>query len=128
MKICILILVLTGCICKVTTLSLAQETTYQETQPPTQDTETIIGTLVSIDPAKNEIVVKNSTAGWMRTAIVDPQLLPGLKINSTVKVVLKQGTANALSVKKFIRKKSKKAKERKEKEKKEKEEKEKQQK
>lgn len=59
----------------------------------------IKGTIVSIDAAKNELVVKVTATGEEKTIVATPKMLSALKVNDSVKVKLKKNTNQAKSIK-----------------------------
>jgi hypothetical protein len=80
-------------------LSFAQAA-QAKSQPKT---EVIKGKIISIDAAKNEIVVKNNKDGVEKTIVVDPKVTPSLKTDEAVKVRVKEGTNIAESVKEIVK-------------------------
>lgn len=61
--------------------------------------DVIHGTIVSIDTAKNEIVVKEKKSGTEKTIVAAPADIAPLKVGENVKAVLKEGTNTAESLK-----------------------------
>jgi hypothetical protein len=58
----------------------------------------IRGTIVSIDAAKNELVVKVAATGEEKTIVATHKMLSSLKVNDNVKVKLKKDTNQAKSI------------------------------
>ena len=61
--------------------------------------ETLVGTITSIDTAKNEVVIKEGNNGTEKSIAVDPKLISTLKVGEKVKISLKTGNKTADSVK-----------------------------
>jgi len=57
------------------------------------------GSIVSVDPVKNEAVIKDKYTGEKKTVIVDSKDIAGLKPGKKIKVMLKPGTNTAESIK-----------------------------
>jgi len=85
-------------------LSFAQTSQGEGAKKAAVKTEVIRGKIISIDTAKNEIVVKENKAGTEKTIAVDPTVISSLKTDEAVKVTLKEGSNIALSVKKIVKK------------------------
>ncbi|HNX82064.1 MAG TPA: hypothetical protein PKL77_07975 [Candidatus Omnitrophota bacterium] len=64
-----------------------------------QTLEVTCGTVVSVDTAKNEVVVKDSKAGAEKTFAVTSKVATSLKAGEEVKVKSKAGSMKAESVK-----------------------------
>jgi len=62
-------------------------------------TEVFKGTIVSIDPVKNEITVRDNKTGAEKNITVDPKNIGALKVDENVKVTLRAGTNVAERVK-----------------------------
>jgi len=73
----------------------AVEAPPSQTQGPTQ---IIIGTIVSIDAAKNEVVVTNTLGGWTKTITVPAIAIPSLSVNRTIQLTILKGTSTAVKV------------------------------
>ncbi len=65
------------------------------------------GEIVSIDTAKNEVVVKDAKTKTDKTIMVDPKEIANLKQGETVKAILKEGTNTAEKIKVVPAKKTK---------------------
>jgi hypothetical protein len=93
------ILVVLFLISGISAVSFAQNTnttivTKSEARP-----EVIRGKIVSIDMAKNEIVVKVNKTGAEKTIIADPTVIASLKVKEEVRITLKTGSNVAEKVK-----------------------------
>ncbi|HTZ11018.1 MAG TPA: hypothetical protein VMD04_01375 [Candidatus Margulisiibacteriota bacterium] len=66
--------------------------------------EVVRGKIISIDTAKNEIVVKENKTGTEKTIAVDPKVISSLKAGEEVKARLKEGTNSAESIKQVVKK------------------------
>jgi len=67
-----------------------------------QKTETIRGKIISVDPAKNEVVVKDNKTGAEKTIAVAPKDSASLKVDEEVRITLKAGTNRAERIKKVV--------------------------
>ena len=67
-------------------------------------TEVIRGKIIAIDLAKNEIVIKENKTGVEKTITVDSKVISSLKANEDVKVIVKEGSNIATSVKEVYKK------------------------
>ena len=76
-----------------------------KTQAPKAKAEVVKGEIVSIDAAKNEIVVKEKKANAEKKIAVDPKEISTLKQGDMVKVILKAGTNTAEKIKVYAAKK-----------------------
>ena len=97
MKKIMVILVALSLICGVTILS-AQAA---DTAKAKVNTEMVKGKIVSIDAAKNEMVVKENKTGTEKTIAVDPKVISSLAAGEEVKVTLKAGSNVAEKIKKI---------------------------
>jgi hypothetical protein len=61
--------------------------------------EVVKGEIVSIDTAKNEVVIKDAKTKTDKTIMVDPKEIANLKQGETVKAILKEGTNTAEKIK-----------------------------
>jgi len=98
-----IILVALFLICGMTTLSFAQTSQSTGAKKAEVTTEMIKGKIISIDTAKNEIVIKENKTGTEKTIAVDPTVISSLKTDEEVKVTLKAGSNVAESVKKIVK-------------------------
>ena len=80
-----------------TTLGIAKEAAKKP--------EVVKGEIVSIDTAKNEVVIKNAKANTEKTVVVDPKEIATLKKGDHVKAILKEGTNTAEKIKVYPTKK-----------------------
>ena len=85
--------------CGMTILSFAQASQATGAKKVEVSTETIRGKIISVDTAKNEIVVKENKTGTEKTIVVDSIIISSLKANEMVKVTLKSGSNVAEKVK-----------------------------
>jgi hypothetical protein len=107
MKKISIILVILFLISGITAASFAQATnttsvTKSEVKTEVKaevKTEAIKGKIVSIDMAKNEIVVKAGKTGTEKKLIVDPAVISTLKVKQEVSVTFKAGSNVAEKVK-----------------------------
>lgn len=67
-------------------------------------TEVIRGKIISIDSAKNEIVIKNNKTGAESIIVVNSKEISSLKVGEEVKVTLKAGSNTAQTIKKIVHK------------------------
>jgi len=104
MKKITVILVALLLICAMSTLSFAQTSQGTGAKKAVVNTEIIRGKIISIDTAKNEIVVKENKTGTEKAISIDPKVIATLKIDDQVKVTLKEGSNIAASVKKIVKK------------------------
>ena len=72
---------------------------------PKAKAEVIKGEIVSIDAAKNEIVIKEKKTNAEKKIVVDPKEISTLKQGDMVKVILKAGTNTAEKIKVYAAKK-----------------------
>jgi hypothetical protein len=63
------------------------------------------GEIVSIDAAKNEVVIKDMKANTEKTVVVDPKEISMLKKGEHVKAILKEGTNSVEKIKVYPAKK-----------------------
>lgn len=84
MKRGICIAVISVAFLSLATLSFAQKAAAPKTAKP--NLEVVRGQIVSIDPAKNEIVLKETKTAAERTIAVDAKVIPSLKVGEKVKV------------------------------------------
>ena len=80
----------------VSALSFAQTAGAKKTEAAV---DIVRGTVVSVDTAKNAIVVKENKTGESKTIVVDASIIPTLKAGDHVKATLKAGSNAAESVK-----------------------------
>ncbi len=71
--------------------------------------EVVKGEIVSIDTAKNEVVIKDKMTNADKTIVVDPKEIATLKQGEQVKAILKTGTNTAEKIKVIPAKKKEKA-------------------
>jgi len=91
--------------CGTARSSFAQGSQTNDAKKTVVKTETIRGKIISVDLAKNTIVVKEPKAGAERTITVDPKVIVSLRVNEKVKVTVKEGSNIAASVKETFNKK-----------------------
>ena len=65
--------------------------------------EIIKGKIVSVDAAKNEIVLKEKKTGVIKTIAVSPEQIASLKSDEDIKVTLKAGSSTAESIKHVVK-------------------------
>jgi len=70
-----------------------------KTHAPKAKAEVVKGEIVSIDAAKNEIVIKEKKTNAEKKIVVDPKEIATLKQGEMVKVILKAGTNTAEKIK-----------------------------
>ncbi len=99
MKRKILILSLLLFLVSLPTLSFAKATKKAASPAVSNKVEVIKGSIVSIDSAKNELVVKDNKTGTDKTVAVDAKILASLKSGENVKVKFEPATGKAKSVK-----------------------------
>lgn len=104
MKKITVILVALLLICAMSPLSFAQTSQGRGVKKAAVNTEVIRGKIISIDTAKNEIVVKENKTGTEKTIVVDPTVISSLKVDEDVKVTLKARSNVAEKVKKIAKK------------------------
>lgn len=104
MKKITVILVALLLICSMSTLSFAQTSPVKTAKKAKVSTEIIRGKIVSIDSAKNEIVIKDNKTGLEKSILVNAKEVGSLKVGEELKVTLKSGTNIAESVKKIVHK------------------------
>ena len=104
MKKITVILVALLLMCAMSQLSFAQTSQGRGAKKAAVNTEVIRGKIISIDTAKNEIVVKENKTGTEKTITVDSKVIASLKVNEEVKVTLKEGSSIATSVKEIFKK------------------------
>ena len=66
---------------------------------PKAKAEVIKGEIVSIDAAKNEVVIKEKKTNAEKKVVVDPKEISTLKQGDMVKVILNEGTNTAKKIK-----------------------------
>ena len=103
MKKITVILVALLLICAMSPLSFAQTSQGRGVKKAAVNTEIIRGKIISINTAKNEIVVKENKTGTEKTIAVDPAVIPSLKTDENVKVTLRAGSNVAEKVKEIIK-------------------------
>jgi hypothetical protein len=91
-------------ICGLSTLGFAQTAQAKAAKKPEVKTEVVRGKILSIDPAKNEIVVKDNKTGVARSIVVDPKQIGSLKVDEEIRARLKSGSNIAESVKRIVHK------------------------
>jgi hypothetical protein len=108
MKKVIVIAIVVMSLASFSTFSFAQsqkdKPTKEAVKEVVKSTEVFKGKITSIDPTKNEIVVKNNKTGTEKTFIVDPKEISSLKVGEEVKVTYKTGSNIADSIKKVVKK------------------------
>jgi predicted dinucleotide-binding enzyme len=104
MKKITVILVALLLICTMSPLSFAQTSQGRGVKKAAVNTEIIRGKIISINTAKNEIVVKENKTGTEKTIVVDPTVISSLKVDEDVKVALKAGSNVAEKVNKIVKK------------------------
>ena len=104
MKKITVILVALFLICAMSPLSFAQTSQGRGVKKAAVNTEVIRGKIISIDTAKNEIVVKENKTGTEKTIVVDPKVTISLKIGEELKVTLNKGSNIAVNLKKIVKK------------------------
>lgn len=72
---------------------------------PKAKAEVVKGEIVSIDAAKNEVVIKEKKTNAEKKVVVDPKEIATLKQGDKVKVILKEGTNTAEKIKVYAAKK-----------------------
>jgi hypothetical protein len=78
-----------------------------KTQAPRAKADVVKGEIISIDAAKNEIVIKEKKTSAEKKIVVDPKEITALKQGEMVKVILKTGTNTAEKIKALpVRKKA----------------------
>lgn len=90
-------------LCGMSTLSFAQTAQVKSAKKAEVKTEVIKGKIISIDTAKNEIVVKDNKAGVEKTIAVDPKAISSLKTDEEVRIRVKEGTNVAESVREIVK-------------------------
>ena len=100
MTVILMALLLTG---SMTMWGFAETPAAPASKKPEVNADIVRGKIVSIDAAKNEIVVKENKTGTEKTIKVDPTVLTSLKIDEKVRVTLKTGTNVAEKVKEMIK-------------------------
>jgi len=104
MKKITVILVMLLLMCGMTILGFAQTSQGAGVKKAAVTAEIIRGKIISIDTAKNKIVVKENKTGTEKTIVIDPKVITTLRIDEQVKVTLKEGSNIAASVKKLVKK------------------------
>jgi hypothetical protein len=99
MKKIAIILVVLLLICGMSALSFAQTSQTTTAKKAEVSTEVIKGKIISIDTARNEIVLKENKTGTEKTISVAPAVISSLKVGEEVKVTLKAGSNVAEKVK-----------------------------
>ena len=61
-------------------------------------TQIVVGTVVSVDAAKNEVVVTNTLGGWTKTFTVPAIAIPSLRADRTIQLTILEGTTTAVKV------------------------------
>jgi predicted dinucleotide-binding enzyme len=89
----------------VVVLTLISFTTMGIAKEAVKKAEVVKGEIVSIDTAKNEVVVKDAKANAEKTIVVDPKEITNLKKGEKVKAILKEGTNTAEKIKVYPTKK-----------------------
>lgn len=82
-----------------TNFTFAQEKKHKATKATQENVEIVRGTIVSVDQAKREIVVKDNKTQADRTFVVSKKVIGVVKIGDEVKVKVKVGSTHAESVK-----------------------------
>ena len=82
-----------------TSFTFAQEKKHKTTKASQENIEIIRGSIISVDQAKKEIVVKDNKTGSDRTFVVSEKAIAVVKVGDEVNVKVKVGSANAESVK-----------------------------
>ena len=90
-------------LCGISALGFAKIAHAPSTKKAQVKTEVIKGKIISIDTAKNEIVIKNNKTGTEKAIAVDPKVISSLKTDEEVKVTLKAGSNIAEHVKKLVK-------------------------
>lgn len=93
-------------LCSFSTLSFAQKAQGKTAKRAESNIEIIRGKAISIDAAKNEVVIKDEKTGAERIISVTPKIISSLKTDEEVKVTVKSGTSTAESVKEITKKKT----------------------
>jgi predicted dinucleotide-binding enzyme len=83
----------------VLVLTLISFTTMGIAKEAVKKAEVVKGEIVSIDTAKNEVVVKDAKTNAERAVVVDPKEIAQLKKGDKVKAILKEGTNAAEKIK-----------------------------
>jgi hypothetical protein len=91
-------------ICGTTILSFAQASQVTVAKTVKIKTEVIKGKIIAIDLAKNTIVLKEPKAGIEKTITIDSKIIRSLRENEEVKVLVKEGSDIATSVKEILKK------------------------
>lgn len=86
MKKGIYIAVISIAFLSLSTLSFAQKSMLKPAKAVKQNLEVVRGQIVSIDPSKNEIVLKDNKTATERTIPVDAKVISSLKTGEQVKV------------------------------------------
>jgi hypothetical protein len=86
MKKILVVLIAVVALAGFSTLGLAQSAKSTTSKVTKHVTEAIKGKIVSIDTAKNEIVVKEDMTGVEKTIAVSPKKIAALKVGEEVKV------------------------------------------
>jgi len=90
--------------CGTAISSFAQTPQAIFAKKPKVNIETIRGKIISIDMAKNVIVVKEDKTGTEKTITIDAKVISSLNMNEEVKVSVKEGSDIAASVKEIHKK------------------------
>lgn len=90
--------------CAISTVIFAQTSQKASAKKSTAKSEVVIGKIISIDTAKNEIVVKADKSGMEKTISVNIKVISTLKADDQVKVRLQKDSSIAVSVKKITKK------------------------
>jgi hypothetical protein len=83
----------------VAVLTLISFSTLGIAKEAAKKPEVVKGEVVSIDTAKNEVVIKDTKANVEKTIVVDPKEITNLKTGEKVKAILKEGTNTAEKIK-----------------------------
>jgi hypothetical protein len=92
-------------LCGINTLTFAYP--GKKPNPPVKKsevkTEVVIGKVISIDAAKNEVKLKTK-GGKERTITVNPRMIHFLKVDEEVKITVKAGSNVAMKISKIVHK------------------------
>ena len=108
MRKAIMVLVVAAFLTVPVAMSFAQTGAAKTDKKAVKAAEVIRGEIVSIDTAKNEIVVKDAAAkdaaSADKTIVVDAKEIGSFKVGDKVKVTLKAGTNTAEKIVKVVKK------------------------
>jgi hypothetical protein len=90
-------------VCGLTVISFAQAASGKTETKPAVKSEVVKGKIVSIDTAKDQIVVKSSKTGIEKTITVDPKEITSLKTDENVRIKVKGGSNVAESIKEVVK-------------------------